>query len=115
MSATVLTLLAVFLATVPSDLASQLRAADRGNPELRQQAERTASLAWLEPSGALQARIGASLDRTALLQERARRVWAGDRVGEARINAVLAAEGFVRSRRVLDRWLDRFDPHTGLL
>lgn len=114
-SALVLCLLAGLLAFVPSDLGSLRRGADPGNPELRQRADSTASLAWLDPGGTFQARIGGSLDRAALLRQRADRAWADDRVGEARINALLAGESFVRSRRVLDRWLVRFDLSTGLL
>jgi hypothetical protein len=114
-SAVVLAIATIFLAVVPSDLGHQRRVADPGVPELRQRAQQTASLAWLDPSGALRARIGQPLDRAALLRLRSDRAWAGDRVGEARINALLAGEATVRSRRVLDRWLMRFDPTTGLL
>ena len=41
--------------------------------------------------------------------------WAGDTVGVARLNAIFAAEGFRRSRMVLDRWIPRIDPGTGLI
>ena len=99
----------------PSDMRRRSRDIQPSVAELRQRWQDSADLRWMDPEGLVEARIGAPLDRAELLRERADRIWAGDRIGEARINALLAGEAFARSRRVLDRWLDRFDPATGLL
>ena len=94
-SALVLAIATIFLALVPSDLGRERLLADPGVPELRQRAQDTASLAWLDPGGALRARIGRPLDRMTLLRLRSGRAWAGDHVGEARINALFAGEASV--------------------
>ena len=72
-------------------------------------------LAWVDPAGVTVRPTSTALTRTEITRERASRAWAGDHVGVARLNAIFAAEGFRRSRLVLDRWLTRFDPATGLL
>jgi hypothetical protein len=106
---------AVLLASAPSDRRSRPGSVEPLVAALQKRQQDTADLSWLDPTGSVRARIGASLDRTELLRERANRAWAGDHIGEARINALLAMEGYARSRLVLERWYGRFDAETGLL
>jgi hypothetical protein len=103
------------LVAVPTDGLVRARAQEPGEPELRQLGQNTDQLGWLMPTAMPASGASIPLNRGALLRERASRTWAGDHVSVARLNAVLAAEGFRRSRLVLDRWLPRFDAASGLL
>jgi hypothetical protein len=103
------------LLAVPMDGRAGARAADPGVPELREQAQKVGDLAWVDPAGVTVRPTGTALNRGDVLRERASRAWAGDHVGVARLNAIFAAEGFRRSRLVLDRWIPRVDPGTGLV
>lgn len=103
------------LAASPMDGRRPARASDAGSAELRARAEATQDLAWVDPTGLTVRADGGSFVRSEILRARAGREWSGDRVGVARLNALLAAEAQRRSRAVLDRWLPRFDPETGLL
>jgi hypothetical protein len=100
---------------VPMDGRVGARTFDPGVPEIRDRALKTADLAWVDPAGRTVRPTATALNRTDIARERASRAWAGDHIGVARLNAILATEGFRRSRMVLDRWLTRFDPGTGLL
>lgn len=103
------------LLAVPMDGRTGARAVDPGVPELRDRALRVGDLAWVDPAGMTVRSTSTALARADISRERASRAWAGDHVGAARLNAIFAAEGFRRSRLVLDRWLTRFDSTTGLL
>lgn len=103
------------LLTVPMDGRTGVRLVDPGVPALRDRAEKVRDLAWVDPAGVAVRPTGTALTRDAISRERASRAWAGDHIGLARLNAIFAAEGFRRSRLVLDRWLTRFDPSSGLL
>lgn len=110
-----LALVAAVLAVMPTDAR---RPDDAAEVTWRAPAlpdREAADLSWLDPQGMARAAVGASLSRAALGQLRAERAAAGDAVGVARVNALFAAEGLVRSRAVLERWLGRFDPKTGLI
>jgi hypothetical protein len=100
---------------VPMDGRVGAHTVDPGVPDIRDRALKTADLAWVDPAGRTVRPTSTALTRTDVARERASRAWAGDHVGIARLNAILATEGFRRSRLVLDRWLPRFDPTTGLL
>jgi hypothetical protein len=100
---------------VPMDGRLGARTVDPGVPEIRDRALRAGDLSWVDPAGRAVRPTSTPLNRTDIARERASRAWAGDHVGVARLNAILATEGFRRSRMVLDRWLPRFDPGTGLL
>ncbi|MCC7371415.1 MAG: hypothetical protein IT306_23555 [Chloroflexi bacterium] len=103
------------LMTVPTDGRARAATDDQGVPELRQRGESTESLGWVLPQTVRLDGVTLPRTRAALLRERASRTWANDAVGVARLNAILATEGFRRSKLVLDRWIPRFDPGTGLL
>ena len=85
------------------------------SPSFRDRAQQVGDLAWIDPAGVAVRPTNTALTRSDISRERASRAWAGDHVGVARLNAIFAAEGFRRSRLVLDRWFTRFDPGTGLL
>jgi len=103
------------LLVVPFDGRSGARPPDEGVPELREQTRRVEDLSWVDPLGTAVRPAGTAPTRTEILRERTSRTWDGDEVGVARLNAVFAAEGFRRSRTVLDRWIARIDPSTGLI
>ncbi|MGE3912505.1 MAG: hypothetical protein AB7K36_24300, partial [Chloroflexota bacterium] len=103
------------LLLVPKDGRARAGETDPTTPELQQQAQSTEDLAWLIPANMTSEFSAVPRDRSELLRERASRSWAGDHVAVARLNAVLATEGFRRSRQVLDRWIPRFDPGTDLI
>ena len=100
------------LLAVPMDGRAGARAVDPGVPELREQAQKVGDLAWVDPSGVTVRSTGTALTRGDILRERARRSWAGDHVGVARLNAIFAAEGFRRSRLVLDRTIQKLPDPT---
>jgi hypothetical protein len=104
-----------FLAVVPVDRRPAAHAADPEGDALRSQAASTSDLAWVDPSGVTVRPDGGSFDRADIIQARTSHAWAGDKAAVARLNALMATEGFRRSRTVFDRWIPRFDPETGLL
>jgi hypothetical protein len=103
------------LAGVPTDGRTRAAAQEPGDPDLQLLGQSTEQLGWLIPQTLPASGEPFPRHRAALLRERASRTWAGDTAGVARLNAILATEGFRRSRLVLDRWIPRVDPHTGLL
>ena len=103
------------LVTIPTDSRAREATPDASTPELHRLGQSTEQLGWLIPETLPQEAGPLPRNRAALLRERATRAWAGDSVAVARMNAILATEGFRRSRMVLDRWIPRFDAGTGLL
>jgi hypothetical protein len=103
------------LLAVPMDGRTGAHAVDPGLPDIRERAQKVGDLAWVDPAGVTVRPTNTALTRSDILKERASRTWARDHVGVARLNAVFAAEGFRRSRMVLDRWIPRVDPGTGLV
>jgi hypothetical protein len=103
------------LLAIPFDGRLGSRPPDEGVPALRDQAKAVDDLRWVDPLGTSVKGTGTQLTRPEILRERTSRAWAGDTVGVARLNAVFAAEGMRRSRMVLDRWIPRIDPGTGLI
>jgi hypothetical protein len=86
-----------------------------GTHGLRAQASAVSDLSWVlgPDAGALWDET--SLRRATLVAEKARATQARDAREVALTNAVLAGEAVARARRVLDRWIGRIDPETGLL
>jgi hypothetical protein len=105
----------VALLVAPHDGSAGARPPDEGVPALRDQAQAVEDLTWVDPSALTTSPTRTAPTRQAILRERASRTWAGDTVGVARLNAIFASEGFRRSRMVLDRWIPRIDPGTGLI
>jgi hypothetical protein len=110
-----LTIALSLLVIVPMDGRRGAHALEPGNDALRLQAESTSDLAWVDPSGLTVRADGGSFNRADILKARSGHAWAGDHAAVARLNALMATEGFRRSRMVLDRWIPRFDPVSGLL
>lgn len=110
-----LTVALALLVVVPMDGHQGAHALEPGNDALRLQAQATSDLAWVDPAGLTVQADGGSFNRADILKARLGHTWAGDEVAVARLNALLATEGFRRSRTVLDRWIPRFDPVSGLL
>jgi hypothetical protein len=83
--------------------------------ELRRRAGRTEDLGWLAAAAGPHPWLRPGMTRSQLVRDKHRSHAAGDAVGAARAAGVLAAEAQVRATRVLDAWLGRIDPETGLL
>jgi len=105
----------VALVAIPFDGRAGARPPDEGVPALREQARSVENLAWVDPLGVATRPTGTAPTRPEIVRERTSRAWAGDQVGVARLNAIFATEAQRRSRLVLDRWVPRIDPGTGLL
>src|SRR5262249_2268196 len=84
--------------------------------QLSDQAATVADLGWGRAANA-RAMLppGSPLTRPALAERKHRATARADAQLVARLNAVLAAEGFLRARQVVERWLDARDAETGLL
>ena len=115
LSVLVLVVAVACLIVVPMDGRQGARTLDPSNNSLRQQAQATSDLAWVDPSGATVRPDGGSFNRADILRARSGHAWAGEHAAVARLNALMATEGFRRSRTVLDRWIPRFDAASGLL
>jgi hypothetical protein len=83
--------------------------------ELRERARRVDNHDWLVSAAGSHAWLTPGVSRSELLRAKYQSQADGDALGSARAAAVLATEAQVRAARVLDRWMARIDPETGLL
>ena len=90
-------------------------AADPTVVVLREQTQRSDDLTWLQRELGAAAWPASAPTRSAIIHEKHRLLGLGDRVGAARLSAILTAESQIRAARVLDRWRGHVDPASGLL
>lgn len=83
--------------------------------ELRRRAARAEDLSWLSAVAGGHPWLQPGVTRSQIVQARQQARTSGNAAEEAQAAAVLAAEAQTRAARVLDRWLGRIDPQTGLL
>jgi hypothetical protein len=83
--------------------------------ELRRRAGGSEDLGWLAAAVGPHPWLHQGLTRSQVIEVKHRSHATGDASGAAQAAGVLAAEGQLRAARVLDVWIRRIDPKTGLL
>src|SRR5438067_6365408 len=83
--------------------------------ELRRRAAGAEDLRWLSAAAGPHPWLRPGLTRSDAVGDKQRLLAEGDVAGTARAAGVLAAEAQARAARVVDRWVGRVDPDTGLL
>ena len=83
--------------------------------ELRRRAAGAEDLRWLSAAAGPHPWLRPGLTRSDAVGDKQRLLAEGDVAGAARAAGVLAAEAQARAARVVDRWVGRVDPDTGLL
>ena len=106
---------AIVSGCLPTPSRAEPEADDPEVAELRRRASRSEDLGWLAETVGPHPWLSPELTRSQLMQAKHRSRVMGDAFGEAQAAGVLAAEAQVRAARVLDVWLGRIDPRTGLL
>lgn len=83
--------------------------------ELSRRAANAEDLDWLAVSSGEHPWLQGRPTRSSVIERKHQALADGDAADAARMSAILAGEAQLRAARVLERWIGRLDPETGLL